>query len=180
MKERIAIFGGTFNPPHYGHLWILQQIYELKRYDTIIMLPTYSGNACNKLDALPVQTRYDLCKLTLKDFGNNNLHLSSMDIERHFEYTYQTVQYIDGLHKYDCTFFVGDDWKPEQFKNYDKIKHLVNFVSINRNGPGTLAFPISYRLSSSIIRERIKNGLSISGLVTPSVETYIKENKLYE
>ena len=83
-------------------------------------------------------------------------------------------------------WIIGSDWlkKLDTFKNYEELKKTCEFIIIDR--PGNLKVTalvqkpqIEFNLSSTIIRQRIKNNLPIRGLVPRNVEKFIKEHKIY-
>lgn len=186
----IAIFGGSFNPPHIGHLWALRQLQELKHYDSILMMPCYSGEASNKKLQSP-KLRQEMCKIAMKEFGfSSNVYLSDLEIKFKFTHTYQTAQYFSEKFSNDKIHIcVGNDWDWKHFKCPEIIRACKNVSfdyfcrkHIDGLNPNVLPwnFALKFELSSSTIRERIKLNLPINNLVTLGVEKFIKQHKLYE
>ena len=69
---KICLFGGTFDPPHIGHLLIAQTICEAEGFDKIVFIP--ANKSPNKKVATDTQCRLDMLKLAVK--GNSNFEIS--------------------------------------------------------------------------------------------------------
>jgi len=199
MSLKIGILGGTFDPPHIGHLWIVQQVLEVYKLDYIWFMPCYTGSGYAKYIKTSCADRARMCTDTVVDFRDPRIQTIGLEIEKKIKYTYQTVKYLKGYFgktprivylegKEVCyknakfSLIIGSDWDIESFKNCEEVKTFFKIIRVNRPGsPGLdpVKLPISFCLSSSLVRERVSNGLSIRGLVTPTVEQYIKRKKLY-
>ena len=75
---KICLFGGTFDPPHIGHLLIAQTICEAESFDKIVFIP--ANKSPNKKVATGTQCRLDMLKLAVK--GNPNFEISDLEIHR--------------------------------------------------------------------------------------------------
>ena len=92
---RICLFGGTFDPPHIGHLLVAQTVCEAERFDKILFIPAYQTP--NKIDVTPVENRLDMLKIAVE--GNPNFEISDMELERKgISYTIDTIKIIKKEH----------------------------------------------------------------------------------
>lgn len=168
---KLCIFAGTFNPIHRAHLKMAQIALEKFRFDKILFIPAY--NPPHKDTALS-EDRYNMVKLAIKDFPQ--FEISDIEYKRKGKsYTYLTI--LELYEKYDIdgkiNFIIGKD-AIEKFDTWyeaDKLKKLIDFVTFDR---------VPQDISSSQIREKIKNGESITDLVTQEVGEYIERHNLYK
>jgi len=194
------IFPGTFNPIHNGHLKLAEYARQSTGAKKVILVPAYSPyHKENQTNATP-QDRLEMTRLAVKD--NPKFEVSDIEFQVRDEKTY-TVNTIKELIKRSedsvsqkLKLLIGAD----SFENLDtwyKIKELadmVRFVVVTRPGKRPLAEikqnlkteNIEYEqieqnldVSSTLVREKIKKGQDISGLVPEPVARYIYEHKLY-
>ena len=172
---KIGLFGGAFNPIHNGHLHLASCAkYELG-LDRVAFIPCYEYAFDTKNLANTWQDRVAMIAMSM-DETNNQICL--VEIERKTtSYTIDTVREMKELFKKDdLCLILGPDviYNFKKWKDSDKItqeiktKYAVKDFEIN---------PLNIR--SSMIRERVKNNMSITGLVPERVENYIKEEGLY-
>ena len=185
----LAFLGGTFDPPHIGHLWIAKQVEE--QFHLKVRIVPNSQEASKAWGKDKVSSEYDrlnMCKLAANAF---NLTASPIEIQNQFLYTYQTVQYFKenfpGIEEF--YWIVGSDWgvKINQFKKFEELEKICKFIILKRPGEEIdpyikylLELRINIQVSSTDIRTRVKEGYPITGLVTPEVEEYIKNKNLYK
>jgi nicotinate-nucleotide adenylyltransferase len=192
---KIGIFGGTFNPPHYGHLIVAEFIREEVGLDKIIFIPCSipphkQNNEYLSQIASP-EHRFEMVKLAIT--GNKFFEVSDIEINRGgVSYTIDTVNYfVSNFPEEKFYLLIGADQFAEfhTWRKPDEIVQKVNLIVFNRPGfviPKTefskfatfITIP-NIEISASTIRKRIRHGKSIKYLVPPAVEEYILANKLY-
>lgn len=168
---KLCIFAGSFNPIHNAHLKMAQYALDKYGFDKILFIPAY--NPPHKDIAL-AQHRYKMVELAIQD--NPNFEISDIEYKRKGKsYTYLTV--LELYKKYNIDekihFIIGKD-AYEKFDTWyesEKLKNLIEFVLFDRE---------SKDISSSEIRQRIKENKSIDNLVTKKVGDYIERNNLYK
>ncbi len=192
MINKVGIFGGTFDPVHVGHLITTQFVLEKRSLDKIIFLP------CNisplKRDNLNSSPKHRLAMLKLATNDNPRFDISNFELEKGaVSYTYDTLcemkknyRHIELIIGYD-NLVVFDKWhKPDEIfeladvvvmkRSYDEHK-VANHKYFNKaivvDTPGI-------EISSTEIRNRVKNNLPIDYLVTQKVKEYIFSNGLYK
>lgn len=186
--KRIGILGGTFDPPHIGHLIIAEGVRTALHLEEIWFIPTYEPP--HKQEAIiDATSRIDMLKLALAE--NESFQLNTIEIERSGKsYTIDTMKTLkDSYPETDFYFIIGADmveYLPKWYK-IDELINLVKFVGVKRSGyKFQTIYPIievdipMVDVSSSVIRERLLENNTVRYLVPDSVHTYIKEHGLYE
>lgn len=186
---KIAVLGGSFDPPHIGHYLVVKQIQELRSdIDKILLVPSFR-HQWKPIQASPE----DRLAMTNCLIGER-IELSDMEIKRKGgEYTIDTIRQLKK--QIDATFYfiVGSDiiYEFDRWKKTEELIQLATFLVFPRDPyhvPKKIpkGFELIYdkhliitNLSSTTIRDRIKNGKSIHNLVPKEVENYIIRNKLY-
>lgn len=194
---KIAIFGGAFNPVHLGHVNLARQYIEILKLDRLLIIPTYDPPH-RKNDLISVSDRINMLNIAFG--GVKNVEIS--DIEARLKgksYTFNTIgeikkQYPDS----ELFLIVGED----QFLAFDKwykFEEILNEVTVctaqrNENKTalmhrfaketlGTENYFIAnfdpVVVSSSEIREKLKNGENVDTLISKDVLEYIKKHELY-
>ncbi len=189
-------FFGTFNPIHLGHIEIAKRVQTAGNFQKIIFVPSFMPP--HKTDGLiSFKHRLKMAQIAL---GEENVS----DIESKLKvpsYTFRTAQKLfDENNKQKINFIIGYDqfFKLESWKEPEILKEKINFIVIPRrfqNGQvmGEAAFDYFKNkgfdfkilkidfldISSSMIRNYIKNNKDITGLTTYEVKEYIENNRLY-
>jgi nicotinate-nucleotide adenylyltransferase len=203
---KIAILGGSFDPPHLGHILIAMQIIEHAGMDQVWLMPNYSTSAHHEIfqkQLSPVEDRLAMAKMLQTD----QIKVSDFEIKHNKEsLTITTLRelsrqhpehvfyWITGSDKLD-TFTLYDDWQDIIYKYHlivfprehmlwhleERVKEALQLKSIPEN---VIVLHnknlILSNVSSTAVRERVKKGLPIEYLVTPKVAEYIKKHKLYK
>lgn len=200
MKKKTGIMGGTFNPVHNGHLLLAEAAREFFELDKVIFMP--SGDPYMKKNAaIPDgDVRAHMLELAIKD--NPHFRLSRMEIEREGPtYTSDTLVKLRELNPEDEYYFImGADnllilesWKDPEIilqncviaaavrgtGTEDKIKKIAGYLTASYQSDIRI-LPARYiDISSSEIRQKIKNGQSIRYLLPDKVIEYINAENLY-
>ena len=192
-NKKIGIFGGTFDPVHTGHLIIAETIYEQANLDVILFIPS----ACppHKHHELMFDARQRFSMLSDAIKGNKNFLVSDIEMKREGpSYTIDTIREIKaGLpDETELTFIVGRDnlYELEMWKTpYDIIEECTILVADRicdqkRDIPDWLKPKVQIvkvpliEISSSEIRQRIRDGKSIRYMVPDVVIQEVKNVKL--
>lgn len=200
--EKIGIFGGTFDPIHFGHLEVAQTAFEKYQLNKIIFLPV--GFSPNK-PQLPPENKFhrlnmiNLAIENIPQFETDSDELNSGFFDITLEKNYQ--KFLADPDKYHFFYLLGSDsflqihtWKnlPKIFNHADLIvvsrpdvpKDLIDrqadFVYKNYQKKILFLDSVQSSISSSQIRDNIKNEFPIDNLVPPGVESYIVGNHLYK
>lgn len=185
---KIGILGGTFNPPHIGHLILAQEVLQKLGLDKIFFIPT---NKPPHKESHNV-TATDRLTMARRVIGRDKrFAVLDLEIKRGgVSYTIDTVRELKKLYP-RATFFliVGSDLARDfpTWKYFEGLKKAVSIVVAKRR-----AYPLERKtkfivvdivqmgISSSYIRTLIKRGFSVQYLVTENVARYIEKHKLYK
>jgi nicotinate-nucleotide adenylyltransferase len=195
---RVGILGGTFNPPHIGHLAAARSALGQLELDRVLLVP--AGIPPHKaIDCEPgPEHRYEMCRLTAA--AGERIVASRVELDRPGpSYTVDTLR---SLHEQapddELTLIVGSDMAAglPTWRDPDGILGLAALAVATRAGAEREM--VSNRLadlggaqrvafldmeevdvSSSLVRERAAQGLGIADLVPPGVAEYIGEHGLY-
>lgn len=196
---RLGVFGGTFDPVHYGHLVAAEEVRYRLRLDKVLFVP--AGMPPHKLDYDITPTRHRLAMLELAIASNPGFALSRVDIDRHGPcYTVDTLallheEYGPGT---ELFFLMGMDSLADllTWKEPERLIRLAWIVVVGRPGfqadvdeldkvlPGAaericiVDTPLM-EVSSSDIRQRVREGAPIRYQVPEAVEAYIRAHRLY-
>lgn len=198
-NKKIAILGGTFNPIHNGHLLIAQSVYLTKQFDEIWIMP--AGNPPFKPeDKVNNAERLYMAYMAIRKIPY--LRVSAVECEdSEVSYTYRTLQKLKAKYPdYDFWWIIGYDnlfsietWgEAENLLTKEKfviVRRLVEETPLvkekleqlqERYGLRTMLVdnPI-IQISSSMIRDRIKNNEPIDFLLPRKVSSYIQKQGLY-
>jgi nicotinate-nucleotide adenylyltransferase len=167
---RIALFGGTFNPVHNGHLLIAEAARESFKLDRVIFIP--AGRPPHKKNPR-TSAAHRLAMLRLAIRGNPFFTIQDWEIRQNrVVYTYETVEHFRSRWpKGPLYFIVGSD----SLKNLPKWRHPERLRSQCRFIPH-IRIPW---YASHDIRRRVRARKSVRYLVPDSVERYIRRNRLY-
>jgi nicotinate-nucleotide adenylyltransferase len=190
---RIGVFGGTFDPPHVGHLLLAADAREALKLDRLIFIPVWAQPF--KVGMPPVaspQDRLEMVRLAIAD--DANYAVDDAEIHRKgLSYTVDTLEHLAERFKGAQLFLLlGEDalagfplWRHPQ-----RIRELATLAAMGRSGsPGVRkegaedgVIAVSTRrvdVSSTEIRERRRAEKSIKGFVPESVERFIEARGLY-
>jgi len=188
--KSFAIFGGTFDPIHNGHVHVISEILKSERFSKLVVVP--AGKPWQKSPTASASDRLEMTKLALSNF---DVEVSDCEIRRDApSYAIDTVHDLHSLNpEFSMTWIIGSDSIPglSTWKRVDELASNVEFLIVIRPGHvvDQSAIPHSIKwtsieihardISATQVREKVNNGSDISDLVPPSVAAYIYEKKLY-
>ncbi len=199
---RIGILGGTFDPPHIGHLIMAEQAYEQFELDKVWIMPTGNpGKYKGRSDITDKLVRSEMVKLSIE--GNEHLEFSDIELRRiGIIYTYDTLKELEETYPDDKFFFIigGDSlnnimswYKPEEiFKlctivvscredvDKDKIQNIINTLKAEHNADVRILDTPNLDISSSDIRKKVAEGRSFRYYITDSTYDYIISKGIYK
>ncbi len=181
--KRVALLGGSFNPPHISHQMICLWLLSTRRADQIWMMPCNEHPFHKAL--LPFAHRTAMCSLAAELFPKD--HVIVTNIEAEFEGPSRTLNTIKALiERYPEIGFslvIGADilGEKDSWYRFDEIERLVSLHVIGRTGYASPeASPVLPPISSSGIREGISRSEDVSTWLPASVLAYIQHHGLYQ
>jgi nicotinate-nucleotide adenylyltransferase len=185
---KVGILGGTFNPPHTGHLVIANEVLHACGLDSIWFMPNQVPP--HKKVTEPISNSDRLAMLKLAIMENPNFSIEKVELERPGpSFTYETMKILKDMYKeHEFYFIIGGDmveYLPKWHK-IDELLNMVKFVGVSRPSyKDESEYEILHvvtpqmDISSSMIRERVMAGMSIRYLLPEPVRAYIEEHGLY-
>ena len=200
-KKAIGILGGTFDPIHYGHLFIAEWLRQKLNISPILFIPANESPFKQHKTVALTEDRYNMLKLALED--NENFEISRIDIDRPApSYTVDTITILSKEYSnHNLLFILGSDafLDIKKWRNHEKLLKLCRLVIVPRESTYNsviikqwlvnnlyeyqdritfIELPI-FSVSSSLIRQRIKKNLSVRYMIPDKVLEYIKNKNLY-
>ena len=199
-QQKIGILGGTFDPVHIAHLMIAEHAASDLSLDQIWLMPTGKSPHKDETSITAVTHRVNMIRLAIAD--NPHLALSAFELDDpETSYTWRTAERLSGAYPdTDFTYIMGADslimfhsWvHPEIISRHfrlavavrdgsdtEALKALAEEYAASFDAKITILSTPNFSISSTDIRRRIGEGLSVRYLTPDPVIGYIKENGLY-
>lgn len=197
---RIGIYGGTFSPPHNGHIAAAKAFMEQMWLDILYVIPAATPPHKQMTCAVSPEDRLNMCRLAFSEM--EGVYVSDMEIRRGGKsYTVDTLQELTGedrrlflLLGTDMMLSLGEWYRPDEIfrlsypvyirREKDAIldQRIIQTIADYNKKYGKVVRRIVTEplvISSSEIRERFAAEQSVEGLLPPSVEKYIRDKHLY-
>jgi len=189
--NRIALFGGSFDPVHNGHLLVALAAIEELSLERIFFIPAAQSPFKPESKPAPADLRARMLRLALA--GQARYEVDTQEIHRGgTSYTVDTVRdYRSRFPNAELFYLIGADHIPQlhKWRAANELAAAIEFVAIPRPGEAAPAAPTGFRvralrgfplgLSSSQIRERVRSSKTIEHLVPPAVAETIRNSRLY-
>jgi nicotinate-nucleotide adenylyltransferase len=164
--KKIGLFGGTFNPVHFGHLRAICEVVEGFPLDECYMVPAAIPPHKTTDGVVGAEDRLEMLRLAIAD--HNDLSISDVELKRPgLSYTIDTVRYIRSLMPADSRLYliVGIDAFLEfnTWKSYRSLLKSVTFIVISRPGPERYRISDSWKQLKDYLRDVISNEYTGSG-----------------
>jgi nicotinate-nucleotide adenylyltransferase len=181
---RIALFGGSFNPPHIAHQMVALYVLETAPVDALWLVPCFRHPFDKPL--APFEDRFAMCERAAAALG---ARVQVSDIERDIggeSRTLRTVRRLEELHPdHQFSLVIGGDLVAEVPTWYGgaELQKTVPFLVVGRggSGPGAGAGKVAMpEVSSTEVRQALRERKSVEGLVPRAVLDYIYERGLYK
>ena len=197
---RIGIMGGTFDPIHYGHLICAEQAREQFELDCVLFMPTGIPAFKQTCKVTSPLDRYEMVKLAI--CNHESFDVSRLEVDRDgVTYTYETLHELIRLlpDSAKLFFITGADaiLSVLKWRNAAESMKLAHFVAATRPGydytelreemasNSEIAHAVSFfevpglAISSTDMRQRVRDGKSIAYMTPFEVEGYIVSHGLY-
>ncbi len=185
MGKRIAIFGGTFDPVHVGHVALVVAMQEANKLDSIFLIPANCNPHKQKNSCTSGKLRLAMLKRAFRDLPY--CHVLKIELEREGpSYTIDTIRELKAkqLILPDDSLFliVGEDQLAgfSSWKEADSILKEAKLLVASRGTSDIGVKTPNFEVSATDIRSRLKKNQYCRHLLDNQVFNYIKRHKLYE
>jgi len=191
MNMKLAILGGTFDPPHIGHFFIADTVTVELGYDLVLFIPSNIPAHKRVESKVSPEERLEMLETAIE--GNPRFGLDDCELRRGgISYSIDTVREIAGRYKGISGkpgLIIGDDlvdgfpsWKESKALPYEadilvakRTETGRSDLSFSHTNLGNIRIPVS----STEIRERIRKKQAFRYLVNEKIYSYIREKHLY-
>lgn len=198
---KIGVFGGTFNPIHNSHIRLAQEYGRKIGLDRLVLVPTFIPPHKKAKNLASAEDRLAMCRLATKDLPE--FHVTEYEIQQQGKsYTYRTLMHIQEKYPGSELYLImgGDMFMTVQdWRRADDLFKMATLCAAQREkgeltlldmhkilleetkGARCMLIDIeAMPMSSTMIREKIKNGEEVFDYLNPDVWLYIIEHKLYK
>lgn len=183
---RIALYGGTFDPIHHGHLVLAREALERLELDRVVFIPAARSPFKPGVASSTGPLRLKMIQAAIE--GEQSFAVDDTEITRGgTSFTIDTVSEIRSRHPgAELFWLIGQDHVRElpKWHRYTELRELLHFIVFTREGYSvpTERFRVITRqldISATDIRSRVARGLSIRYLVPEAVRSLIVQHRLY-
>jgi nicotinate-nucleotide adenylyltransferase len=191
---RLAIFGGSFDPPHVGHLLVAHDALDQLELDRVVLVPAATQPLKVGRAVASAEQRLSMIRLLVE--GDDRFEVSTVELDRAgLSFTVDTLNHFAGQYPAAERFLLlGADVLAtfSQWREPERILQLAQPVVLERQGDAAPALPSGVAenalrrlatrrvdVSSTEIRERVRASKPIRGFVTDNVAAYIARTGLY-
>lgn len=198
---KIGIYGGTFSPPHNGHVNAARMFAAAESLDKLLIIPTFIPPHKTETSAVPAEERLEMCRLA---FTDDNFDVSDIEVRRKGKsYTFDTLTELKEMYRSDDFYLLcGTDMllSFEKWYRFADILSMCTVVCMRREENAETGVKLAEKIvelkeqcaadvrlidapplevSSTEIREKLSRGENVNDLLPTDVYRYIKEKGLY-
>lgn len=198
---KIGIYGGTFSPPHNGHVNAARMFAAAESLDKLLIIPTFIPPHKKETSAVPAEERLEMCRLA---FTDDNFDVSDIEVRRKGKsYTFDTLTELKEMYRSDDFYLLcGTDMllSFEKWYRFADILSMCTVVCMRREENAETGVKLAEKIvelkeqcaadvrlidapplevSSTEIREKLSRGENVNDLLPTDVYRYIKEKGLY-
>jgi len=198
VKRRVGLYGGTFSPPHLGHLHAAREFVKTAELDSLVIMPAGIPPHKRMEHYVDGEKRLEMCRLTFS--GIACAQVSDFEIKKEgISYTVETLRHMhDGISELfllcgDDMFLTLDTWRCAEeifslativlMRRYDTAdaELLKKKAEFEERFTARVIFSEggAYPVSSTEIRKKLSEGESCAGLLEEATERYIRRMGLY-
>jgi nicotinate-nucleotide adenylyltransferase len=181
MTDTIAVFGGSFDPPHIAHTLAVAYVLGAYDVDRVLVVPTANHAFGKKLTAF--EHRVHMCELAMKCLSAVSVSRVEATLPQPNR-TLHTLEALQAEHAHaQLRLVIGSDLLDEThaWHNFARVAELAPPIVVQRQGhlSSTATTPALPAVSSTELRRRLRAGHSTTGFLAPSVAAYALAHGLY-
>jgi nicotinate-nucleotide adenylyltransferase len=180
MSRTLAIYGGSFDPPHVAHTLVCAYVLSAHHIDALLVVPTAQHPFDKRLS--PFADRVRMCELAMRDLRRVEVCSIEADLPAP-SLTLHTLQALQQRHPdARLRLVIGSDLLAEShaWHKFDEVVALAPPIVVQRSGHGAVAgAPALPDVSSTEVRRRLQAGEGTEGLLAPQVAEYARARGLY-
>ncbi len=163
--KKVGLFGGTFNPIHYGHLNLAKKVQESFKLDLIYFIPAALPPHKNSANLTDFQNRFEMISLAISN--SNKFRISDVEMARPgISYTIDTVRYFKSTfpENYQLFLLMGLDavFEINTWKSFQDLLKLIPFIVMIRPGLNIQEKPFSWAKLTDYLKTNISAGYNFS------------------
>jgi nicotinate-nucleotide adenylyltransferase len=195
-RRRVGVLGGSFNPPHLGHLVIASEASYQLGLERVVFVPAAQPPHKTVADATPAEVRVEMARLAVA--GDERFAVSTVELDRGLRYTVDTLRALAEEHAgAELVFIMGSD-SLLQFETWHEPRAILELcrlavavrpgdderrldevaAGLGRRRALVLRTPL-IAVSSTELRGRVRMGMPLTYLVPRAVEEYVRRHELY-
>ncbi len=195
-RRRIGVLGGSFNPPHLGHLVIASEACYQLGLERVVFVPAADPPHKTVADATPAAVRVEMARLAIA--GDERFTVSTVELDRGLKYTVDTLRALaEEYAGAELVFIMGSD-SLLQFETWHEPQAILELcrlavavrpgdderrldavaAGLGRRRALVLRTPL-IAVSSTDLRGRVRMGMPLTYLVPHAVEAYVRRHDLY-
>ncbi|MDD9935441.1 MAG: nicotinate (nicotinamide) nucleotide adenylyltransferase [Myxococcales bacterium] len=183
MNEVIAVYGGSFDPPHVAHTLVAAYVLSAHPVDRLLVVPTAQHPFEKRLTAF--EHRVHMCELAMSDLRRVDISTVEQELEGP-SLTLHMLRELARRHPAaQLRLVIGSDLLAETpgWHAFDEVRALAPPIIVGRSGHAYdedgEPLPELPDVSSTEVRRRLRAGISTDGLLNPKVAAYVREHGLY-
>ncbi|HEX5660940.1 MAG TPA: nicotinate-nicotinamide nucleotide adenylyltransferase, partial [Polyangiales bacterium] len=179
VKPELAVFGGSFDPPHVGHVFLATYALCIAGVERVLAAPTFEHAFGKPLTAF--EHRLAMCTSAFAALPA----VEVSPIERELGGTSRTLRLLHELQRrfpgHQLRLLIGSDILAEsaRWQGFDEIRALAPPIVVTRGGHGDAGGPLFPQLSSTELRAQLAVGELDAQVLPWGVRAYIREHQLY-
>jgi nicotinate-nucleotide adenylyltransferase len=179
VKPELAVFGGSFDPPHVGHVFLAAYALSIAGVERVLAAPTFEHAFGKQMSAF--EHRLQMCSLAFAPLRG----VEVSPIEQELGGVSRTLRLVQELHKryprHQLRLLIGSDILADtsRWQGFDAISALAPPIVVTRGGHGDHGGPMFPQVSSTELRAALKRGEPDAQVLPREVLAYIDEHQLY-
>lgn len=179
---RVGLFGGTFDPPHLGHLEVAKVALQSREVDTVWFLPCWR----HAFDKKPTDFTLRVIMIVRMLQNEDDIWICTDEGQIMSSHSVEILKFIQEQNpdkKFRLILGTDNYWRMDEWKDKDEVIKIAPPLWVTRTGQSNIpekSYHLYNTISSTQIRQLIYEGKSVNHLLHPKVNEFIVQNSLYK